>query len=435
MTSLANDIKNLSGYGRVFPNVGTLGRYSAGSQAVTVQLTDLSGYEAMRRDANPLGSWRFFSVCLHELTHWLDHVSTLWGQRNIVDYHNAFNAWSNQDPGEFWRLMHLQTEVRRGALEGYYTVVDLPDTPPPWQQGLTCGMEYDAQGRLSPERPIAFMTFSTEDGRRICRTPLTVAALLEGSAMWAEYHTTADFLWSVDSDDAVVERGLQQKEMLDRLYDPNLALYSAAVQLVAKVAGSVNAYEAYELCAALSLLCLNLPDEAFGCLVVPEDISGLLGEREAGFRSRRDRGFALMALAESAPRYGAGYGVEEWLREAAARSGLPPLEDIGEQVRLELEGLPDTLIEGPNKERALALLEIGRRNHEARGVIAGRPLSLDDLTPEGRYLLPPVVLDDDTVISLGYWPVTHPLLQPGGSVALESRYLNASREFREACTS
>lgn len=435
MTNLADEIRSLSGYGRVFPNVGTLGYYSHLSQAVTVRVADRLTYEAMRQDDKPLLSgWRFFSVCFHELTHWLDHVSTLWGQRNLVIVHNAFNAWFAQDEYEFWRVVQLDAEIRRGTLQSYYITVDQPDAPRPWQLGLTCGMEFDAYGRLSPERPIAFLNFFTEDGRRICRTPLTIASLMETAAVWAEYYALSGFLWSSDSDEFLVERNMRQRELLDRLYEPDLALYSAAVQLVAKSAGSTNAYEAYELSAALSLLCLNLPDEAFDRLVVPGDIAGPLGEREAGFRRRRDPGFAFLILAKSAPRFEKGGSVEEWLRETASRSGLPPLEDIREQARLELEELSDAVIEGPVRERALTLLQVGRHNYGARGVFAERPLSLPDLTPAGSYLLPPVVLDDGAVVHASYQQVTYPSLLPEESVRLELRYLRTSKEFRQACT-
>jgi hypothetical protein len=134
MTNLADEIQALSGYGRVFPNVGRLGYYSPRSQVCTVRVADQPTYEAMREADEPLlTSWQFFSVCFHELTHWLDHVSTLWGQRNLVNVHNAFNAWLTQDEYEFWRVVQLEAEIRRGTLQSYYTVVDQPSAPPPWQ--------------------------------------------------------------------------------------------------------------------------------------------------------------------------------------------------------------------------------------------------------------------------------------------------------------
>ena len=45
---------------------------------------------------------------------------------------------------------------------------------------------YGADGRLSEGDPVAFVTFMRADGRPVCRIPMSVASLLEVSAVHAE---------------------------------------------------------------------------------------------------------------------------------------------------------------------------------------------------------------------------------------------------------
>lgn len=93
-----------------FPNIGVLGYYRPHSQ--TVHIACASQEEASALDNGlPVAAHQFLTTVNHELTHWLDHTSTLCGQEYLVSIYNAAHALSPQVNGaetEYWRGMALR---------------------------------------------------------------------------------------------------------------------------------------------------------------------------------------------------------------------------------------------------------------------------------------------------------------------------------------
>ncbi len=130
---------------------------------------------------------RVLPTVFHEVRHWVDHVSTLWGQRNLVSGFNAVHAFSAQKETEFWRVIEHRRVTHRDRFEAYFTTIN--DRNPPedgrlkWEWELSCGIGFDSDGKPNEKRPIVFTRFRWQDKRLACRVPFSVASLLESNAM------------------------------------------------------------------------------------------------------------------------------------------------------------------------------------------------------------------------------------------------------------
>ena len=189
MGELSNTIKRLSGGNPLFSGARIAGFYEMMSQTITILSHDAPAIEGEQRAAEyPASAREFLTTSIHELTHWLDNTTTLWGQDLLVDTHNAISAFARHEEDNFWRVAALDNRLRREALSDFYTVFDQAGAPPGdarrWKWQISCGLEYGVDGRTRADRPIIFVVFNDAKDRRIARVPLTVLSLLEANAVW-----------------------------------------------------------------------------------------------------------------------------------------------------------------------------------------------------------------------------------------------------------
>ncbi len=362
----------------------------------------------------------------HEVRHWLDHVTTLWGQKNLVILFNAMNARALNDPAGFWRVIDAIRALRVDDLDTYYTVIydrSPPQTKPDlWQYQLTCGTRFDIDGRLDEASPIVFTRFAHQHGAPVARVPFSVTALLEACALFAEESWRWALIEDLDSTDArFLARKELERDTLMRLYAPELAVYHVAVHLVANQLNIRNYRKALVAAENLSSLALNLPDDCFDALSVPDELHMTWGERARALLRNRDRGFAFVLLSMTAPPL--GEDLASWHDEVLHAAGLPITRDAAHLVGIEAERLVDTLIDGPFSERARRLLSFGRARLAAQGVIGMPSTQGLDTT-----LLPPLGFAD------GVW------LLPSGTEAELKAWLAATgaiveqlEEFYSVC--
>src|SRR5690606_38178329 len=110
-----------------------------------------------------------------------------------------------------------------------------------------------------------------ETNRPLIRQPITIGALLETIAVASEYMETYAYIEAkVPNDQKVVMRATTSRAFLSRLYTPQLTLYSAPAHLFAHYARLADAAAAYEHAARIAHLCLNLTDEHFYGLRLPD---------------------------------------------------------------------------------------------------------------------------------------------------------------------
>lgn len=416
----------------IFANLEAIGSYDDFSQMVVLDYLDeesflqlLESFQSNNRgdrnaqkaalQANHESTVRFYSTCVHELTHWLDHTSTLWGQRQLVLIYNAINAWTNQNEQEFYRIAIANSERHRARLAIYYTEkykVDQQKTrTTPWQYQYGSGLEFGVDGRPRTDRPFIYTVFSSSSNQPVIRVPFSMFALTEANATYAEFKVKSQSLALLDDDSRLVEQLRLEQEIRQNLYDSELVIYSVATHCLANSIEIDEGFQAYEFSSALATLCLNLPKDLFQRLSVPEEFN-VWGSRVQALQELSDPGFAFFTIAKQAPKCGGKISVEQWIQEALENARLPSLEIIKDLAIVQMKDLENEVVEGLYAEQLRALLSIGRANFIQRGVWGQNVLSIENLH-KTSIMLPPIVLGD------GYTTPVVPTTIPTSPQAME----------------
>ncbi len=373
----------------IFANLETIGSYHDFSQLVVLDYLDektfsqlLTNFQSHAIQDSYESLTRFCSTSVHELTHWLDHTSTLWGQRQLVLIYNAINAWTNQKEEEFYRIAIANSERQRARLAIYYTekykVNQQEAATIPWQYQYGSGLEFGIDGRVRTDRPFVFTIFSTPNNQHIIRVPFSMFALTESNATYAEFNIKIQALALLDNDSRLVEKSRLEQEIVQKLYNPELAIYSVATHCLANSIGIDEIFQSYKFSSALATLCLNLPKDLFYSLTVPEEFN-ILEDRVQALQELADPGFAFFTIAKQASKFQNGVSVGQWVQEALKNSGLPNLETINSLVIAQMKQLENQIVEGIYAEQLRSLLSIGRENFVKRGTWGQNVLSMENL--------------------------------------------------------
>lgn len=417
----------------------TEGAYDFIKQLVTLDSVELPHFRALGDKAMQAVERRVLRVLFHEAVHWLDHASTVWGQRSVVQILNAINARLRNVPEEFWRIALANSEVCRIKFPGFFTVkeegVETEWRGRPWTARITSGLQFGPDGRLRKDRPIMFYRFMNAEGEYICRTPVSISAILESNATAAESWVDLKYLSGLDNDERLVAGSLLGKEAIGRLYDPVLSEYAVMAHLVANKLGIEDGFDANRLASCLGTLALNLPPKSFHGLRVPEAYR--FEGRFKAFVKACDRGFAFVVLLAHAPRVDSqelwGGRLREWVDKTLAAAGLQGLAEFEKNARAEQELIASEVIDGPEAPRAEAILKVGRRLYERRGVYGCDPVMQPLLDGETLVDLPAVVLGDFNLVQIGTAPSEIPPADVSRWVRNVERYERDIDEFVDAC--
>lgn len=386
---------------RLFPAATTVAFYDSFSQYI--QLSDISSNElltALRQlKGQPAQALRPLSLLFHELRHWVDHISTLWGQHRLVAAFNAMNARRRNIPQEFWRIQDFMRLVDRDTFGEYYQTIEQVQMPHglqrAWQYQFTSGMRFDESGRLDEGRPIFFTRYAWSDGTSACRVPFSLSALLETAAMQTEYAVESFLVDGFGEVEQRIERDQIKERRLKELYTPELAIYSTAVHAVANRMDLNDAGDAYLLAATLASFCLNLPSAQFDVLIVPNEFRAFWGDRNERALANRDRGYAYLLLLFHADK-ALVHDPHAWLESAAAKAGLRGnIKAIAIEERDTLAG---QAIDGPFRERLVNLLGLGNAMFESFGM----SYTIDSVAKDlSKVVCPPILCSDLKWLSLG----------------------------------
>lgn len=359
----------------VFPNLQTLAEYNPLSQVVHLHTVTGAEFET-RHSALPK-----LPLVAHETAHWLDHLSTLTGQRSLVLIYNAFHARMNNDPNKFWRIAAMYRERQSQMTPKYFWEICPSDEAQRytgrWRWGVSCGLRFDFDGRLRQDAPIFFVRFFTDDWKPIARAPISAAALFETNAMAAELSAHLCYLFYLKGDSLQQEVERWQRETLDWLYDKDMTAYSVAAHLAANTIHTPDASVAFNLSSRVGTLALNSTSVMFESLRVPEIFREVFRERNDDLIRRCDIGYLYAAIFEHARQYEGkvdASAVQEFLRIA----GLPDVDELQKSPVSEMERLEAEVVDGPLRSRVLKLLSLGRELFGMRGV-CGTP---QDLLPD-----------------------------------------------------
>jgi hypothetical protein len=420
-----------------YPNGTTIAEFRPNSLTLhfhNISRESIAGMSNRKLSGADLGH---VEVLAHELTHWSDQISSVWGQNYIVKLFDAYNASISNQENQFYQVVDLFDAERRILLPLYYHVVEktvLPhDATKPWRISFSTGQEFDPYGFIDPKHPLFFVRFGdSETGAPVARQPITIGSLLETTATWSELRCGLDVLQELPVDERLVETVLWKKRKLETLYDPQLTVYTAPVHMLAFFSRTTEMLRAYEHGAVLASVALNLTDSLFDSLLHPGDW-GAFGERMTNFVRARNRGYLFAVLARNAESVNDDLPVHTWLSEVLSRSGLPAYDVIMHHAYAYLEmigrGLP---VRSPLDHVRDYLLQVGRSRAIARYSSAFIGQSYD---PLGGYqeVVPPMFDCNGTVFYRGIHTMDPERFDPEAMHQAEWSLRNFSDNFLQGC--
>lgn len=420
-----------------YPNATTVAEFRPNSLTLHFhQLTKEAFAGIVQR--NTLGADRHhIEAVAHELTHWADQISSVWGQDYLLALFDAYDASRSQNEEKFCLTVELFDEERRILLPLYYHVIErdvLPhDVNKRWRIEFSAGQEFGPDGHINSARPIFFVAFGdNETGKRVARQPITVGTLLETTATWAELRIGLGVLASMPADERAVEQILWSQERSKSLYDVDLTVYTAPVHMFANFTGTADVLRAYERSAVLAHIALNLTGALFDKLRQPEQFAPF-GPRQAAFLRVRNRGYAFAVLAQHASNTDMEQPISDWLEAVLRNAGLPTCAGIMHQAYLHLEKAGRGLAVRSSLDSVRDyLLEIGLSRFQSHSLSLFSDNTFDPLGSECGPM--PLMFDANAeLFAVGNEYLDQRRLDPEAMFYAESKLRGFTNNFLQGC--
>ncbi|RZJ86611.1 MAG: hypothetical protein EOO20_17930 [Chryseobacterium sp.] len=361
-----------------------------------IQLLHISNaeFEKISNDQISLENYQHAGTFNHELTHFIDHISTLHGQKNLVLQFNAINAWANGNEREFWRIKLLFDKIKRDSFTDYFTEINQPHQgsfAEPWTFKVTSGMRFDSLGHLQDELPLLFLRFFDQSGNPLARTPISVAALHETNAVLADFESRLNFIESIQDPKLKADELAEvNRDIEDMLYSTDYCLYSAAAHLTAKTNDLVEFIDIYTITSQIGTLSLNLSEDHIKAMKQKPFFEPEWQRRFNSLTENADIGYCYYRLNENLiDDFGkANYSIDNVL----AASSLPDRKALELEIMGAMIFNMSDLIDGPFKTHATLLLNYGMRLFSKRGLDGSKPGFKEWVKQEKPY--PTIILSD-----------------------------------------
>ncbi len=266
------------------PNYSAAGSYCFFSQCIelnTLEHADLLAFADQTKsiDENYQAVLKFAPLLNHEVKHWYDAHSTLWGLRFIRDIYSCRNDLYEAEKGgigtklpHFNRQLDMYDRVQYIKFPQYYSTTNpKANTSAPWQYDYSAGIMFSKYGEPT-DRNLFFTRFANAKGELIARVPFSLCSLLESSAVAQELNAKVKVISSIEDPVSYrIENDKLVKDIMSELYNENLVEYSVVAHKISNSFMISDVIEAYNIAAKLTRLILNLPDDIITSLK-PQDM-------------------------------------------------------------------------------------------------------------------------------------------------------------------
>lgn len=322
---------------KIYPSIKTLAYFHPIGNYI--QLNDIRELELQEIFKNKLSNYEKYSVLVHEYQHWSDSVSTLWGQQKLLKIFTAFDDIFDGDEHNLYSLRILYNDFKKDKFHTYYTQsfnhIQGGENNR-WKYSFSTGIRFDINGNVDGTKSIFFVRFRSEYDIDISRVPLTVASLLETTATNSEIATKLYYITQLKGDEQVVAFNIFSKELVSRLYNPKLTLYSVAVHTAANLLKIEDPVLAYKISSSIASLSLNLPYEIAKTIKIPEEYKQLGKNRAENLINENDKGFIFICLLNNyKDKFDGTLSISTLLK----CSNLPEIKIIEKKISEESENL------------------------------------------------------------------------------------------------
>lgn len=380
---------------KTFPSVETLGYFHPlGNYIYLDQYKDDADFK--KSLSQPGLDRNRFSVFVHEYQHYIDHVSTLWGAKCIFKIFDAFDAVFRNDEFLFYKHRDLILSFKRDYHLDYYTVKYnhiVGDYQNRWKFQITCGLRFNTDGYINEDWPIPFISFASANDEKVSRVPISVASLLETTATYMEYSFQLHEILKLESPHKELQLKILSKKLEDKLYHPELTLYSAAVHLTSVYLEITDPMVAYKISSIFAKIALNIPSKLFALLSFPKEI-----DQDKEWKKRADkmienfdRGFAFYLLLRNyVVKYGKLETDEINVEDIFAASNLPDEAEIEKSIQEEITALDLKIMMSRNNFNRFIIDKIfyGNKFRESTGIGQQRePVDIEKYVRESAFLM------------------------------------------------
>lgn len=398
------------------PNYTAAGSYCFFSQCIELndlEIKDLLAFTDTSKsiDENHQAVLKFAPLLNHEVKHWYDAHSTLWGLRFLSDiYHCRNDLYEAEQSGiatelpHFYRQLELFDRVQYIKFPQYYSTVNQKvNTSAPWKYAYSAGIMFNKYGKPT-DRNLFFTRFSNENGELIARVPFSLCSLLESSAVAQELNVKVRIIGMIeDPVSRKIENDKLLKETMADLYNENLVEYSVVAHKISNSFTISDAIEAYNIAAKLTRLILNLPDDiimslkpkdmlnpSFEYFITPYENALKYVDHGAIFSLLVDSLYSeyqLKGLQVTSD------NIEQLLAETFKRHLNLTLLEVFESSKEEVKKICSPVSFALNKDHVDSLFEAGIKLHNDFGLIGSHFINLDE------NLVPDFVLGDGVFVS------------------------------------
>lgn len=380
---------------------GAAATYDPRSQIIILHDYEGSDFQAVE-SGDVEKKAKFASLVIHEFTHWIDHVSTLWGQRNLSAWLGGLAAWKSGNEANYPAVIRARHEMKAMKYAQYFKSVEISDVAAaskgrPWRGAYSIGTAFDHVGAPNPDHPILFTRFWTFGRIPIARVPMSVGSLLELNAVRSQMDVELLAFAQAFAAHDLVECKLQeqaiQRKYLDLLYSVDHVDYSVAAHCIANSISNSDIVEAYTRGNRLAEIAMNLTRENMDKLCLPGRFNSL-PEAHARFLKQHDVGYAYWCLCLHAPD-DLSLPLDQWVATTLENAQLPALPNLISDALEEMDALAATAPPGMAGERFSELAAYGKAVFEKHGVarVARIQQIYSEAASEGR--LPFIILADD----------------------------------------
>ena len=381
-------------YYNIFPALETKAYYDPFRQIINLSSVNQHDFASIQKDENISDiKIEILALYVHELTHWIDHIATLWGQQNLVLLFNALNARLSNNVEEFWRIKHYHDKCSVENSKSYYQTInnDLDKYEfKRWKHEISTISRFNHEGKGDLSKPILMVKFAYFNETPIARIPLTITSILESRATYNELKIQNYLL---DEFEDVIEKEFRKRnaenDRLKILYNPDLILYNSIAHLTAIISNKIQLEEIFEIVYTISSIVLNFPQQEYSNLK-KLNRNGEINKRYKKLIINQDLGFLYYNLLWNIgeKRLAKSISLEEVLRH----SNLSSKSEFDMLVIEEMKNNINDLIDGPFYNHAKKLLKKGIEIFRVNGISS----KIEDLLSTSNYKIKPKIIFGDT---------------------------------------
>ena len=378
-----NFLKNIPAW-KKFPDTQTLGYYSPmGNYICLNEYKNETEFQTALQ--NPTLDKNRFSVYIHEMQHYYDNVSTLWGVQNLYKLFRAYDAVIKYDEYEFYKFREVELNFKRDYFLEYYTETYsniIGNSNDRWGFDITSGVRFSPDGKINQDLPILFVKFSSSKKENISRVPLSVVSLLETTATNSEFNFLLSEALKLESPFRENQIKSISSKFESLLYNPELTLYSVAVHVVSVNLQISDPIKGYEFSSLFAKIALNIPSNLFQTIKIHSefDITEQWKHRAKKMLENQERGFAFYLLVKN---YVAVFGTDPkqmTVENILKASNLPTEQEIEKAISEEIQALDLQILLEKNNLNSGVIDKVswGNKFREVTGI--GQQNTMTDLS-------------------------------------------------------